>query len=127
MNVAILLVQTYTGVFSVQVSIRGNEVLDKIPNGQAPALILSVDDRDIISAVVVLNKEPLYTMMAPKAFECLALLLAPYFIFSIKYPPAYNKFLLTLEYILCGEDQISQISKDVQTFFQRFFDAKQLL
>lgn len=102
-------------------------MLDNIPRDQSPALIIVKNDVSIVSAVVVFNQKPLYQMSAPKAFECVGLLLAVYFVYSIGYPQVYNTTLLTLEYILRGESRLQKINKEVRSVFEKYFKAKELL
>lgn len=60
-----------------------------------------MNDQSIVSATVVFDQEPLFTInMAPTAFDCMALLQAVYFIFSIDYPQVYKPFLLAIENII---------------------------
>ena len=102
-------------------------MLDNIPKGQSPALIISKNDVSIVSAIVVFNQNTLYHMTAPKAYECVVLLLAVYFVYNIGYPKVYNKTLLTLEYIVCGENRLQKISREVRDIFQKLLSAKELL
>lgn len=92
-------------------------MLQNIPSGQAPALIFTVNDKDLVSAIVVFNKEPLYTITTPRAFECVVMLLAVYFVYNIRYADVYQKILVTLEHIILGEGRISKIDKPVQGCF----------
>jgi len=111
----------------LQVSIQANEVLENIPRGQAPAIIITKNDKHIISGVVVFNQQPLYTIRTPKAFECVVLLLAVYFVYNISYPKVYSKILLTLEYIVCGQTESQEISQDLRVVFGKLLEAKKLL
>lgn len=98
--------------------------LNNIPAGQAPALVVIVNDKELVSAVLVFDKECLYTMKKPTAFECTALLLSGYFVFQIEYPGPYVEQLHTIQHILHAE---RNYHKAVKRFFTTFNTAKQIL
>ena len=96
--------------------------LNNIPKTQAPALVVAVNDKEIMSASVVFDGECLYSHKRPTAFQSTALLLAGYFVFQVAYPELYKKQLYTLEYILHG--QTNSIHASVRNFFKTYKQAR---
>ncbi|XP_034250242.1 uncharacterized protein LOC117650754 [Thrips palmi] len=104
-------------------SIDTTEIFNKVPKGLAPALIAVQNDEELVSAIIVFNGETLCSMVKPRAFDCVALLLSVYAVFNIDFPKVYEKQLLTLHHILNGDDRLNKIPKIVKTFFKKLFEA----
>lgn len=110
--------------FSIQVRNHTAAPLNDIPMAQAPALFVTTNDKDVVSAVVVFDGDCLYTLSKPRAYECAALLLAGYIVYQIEYPAPYKKQLCALQHILHGEKGCIDIG--VRNFFRTFFAAIKL-
>lgn len=103
---------------------RGAAPLNSIPKGQAPAIVVVVNDKELISVVLVFDGECLYTIKEPTAFKCIALLLAAYFVYIIAYPKPYEKLLYSLQHFLHGEVHVNEA---VKGFFTKYNRAKNLI
>ncbi|XP_034236313.1 uncharacterized protein LOC117642340 [Thrips palmi] len=96
--------------------------LNNIPQTQAPAVVVAVNDKEIMSASVVFDGGCLYSHKRPTAFQSVALLLAGYLVFQVAYPELYKKQLYTLQYILHGQTRC--IDASVRSFFRTYKLAK---
>lgn len=98
--------------------------LNHIPAAQAPALVVMINDKEIVSAVLAFDGSCLYTLLKPSSFECIALLLSGYFVFQIEYPTPYEKQLYVLQHLLHGERSYNPC---VRNFFRTFSKAKRII
>lgn len=94
--------------------------LNEIPQAQAPAVVVTVNDKEVVHATVVFDGEILYSFNKPSAFQCIALLLAGYFIFQIAFPGPYQELLYTFKHILHGDTSINPV---VRNFFKAYSKA----
>lgn len=108
----------------LQAANLGADPLNNVPAAQAPALVVMVNDRDIVSAVLVFDGGCLYTLQKPSSFDCVALLTSCYFVFQIEYPKPYQKPLYAIQHILHGEVNYNKL---VRNFFKTFTHAKKML
>lgn len=89
--------------------------LNAIPKGQSPALVILKDDSKVlVSATLIFDGSVLTTAKNPSAFDCVALLMAGYWVFHIYYPSPYEQHMETFEAIL--HDKISEKSRQVVRF-----------
>lgn len=68
-----------------------------IPKGQPPALIVLVNDTEIVSASIAFDQEAVLTMKTPETFDCAALMIGIYLVHFIPFPKAYKILGLMLE------------------------------
>lgn len=65
----------------------------------------------------------------PTAFDCVGLILAPYWVFSLEYPKPYNKHMKVFEILFNGdlEDTVNKYntrSSEMQEFLSTLLAAK---
>lgn len=86
--------------------------------------MININDKAIISTVLVFDEECLYTLQNPTAFESVAVLLAAYFVYQIEFPEPYIKPMQTMQHLLHGERNHHKL---VKNFFKTFNRAKKIL
>lgn len=90
---------------------RNAPALNNIPVGQAPAIIIALNNREMQSVNLVFDGSILTTIESPSAFRSIALLLSGYWVFHLNYPSPYVQHLETFEAIL--HNRVEEKAKEV--------------
>lgn len=109
---------------------RNASGFEGIPKGQSPALIVLVNDKDLLSGSIVFDQEVILTIKTPETFDCAALLVGTYLVHFIDIPKPYKSLLKILR--LMFEDKLvtasqKQGTNDEKAFVRQFANAASTL